>query len=97
VAGRAVRVSTERIVDAAATMLETWAANLRVSASLCQDAIADGDPDGLGIDRLQGRSEAYSDVAKALQASADDVRGRVQSVAKPRLRAVPSTSKERDH
>jgi hypothetical protein len=90
-------MSTERIVDAAATMLETWAKHLMESAVLCDEAIREGDPDGFGVDFLRGKATAYEDVSRALQASADDVRGRVQPVAKPRLRAVPSTSKERDH
>jgi hypothetical protein len=70
-------MTTERIIDAAATMLETWA-------------------DGIGLARLRGRMEAYDDVAAALQASADDVRLRVQPPEHPPLRVVPSTSKERD-
>jgi catechol-2,3-dioxygenase len=90
-------VSTERIVDAAADMLETWAKHLDESARLCYQSMRDGDPDGHGIEFLRGKAAAYWDVSKALQASADDVRGRVQPVEKPRLRAVPSTSKERDH
>jgi hypothetical protein len=90
-------MSTERIVDAAATMLETWAKHLHESADLCEQAIRDGDPAGSGISYIEGQAHAYRDVAEALQASADDVRGRVQPVAKPRLRAVPSTNKERDH
>jgi hypothetical protein len=89
-------LSTERIIDAAATMLETWAQNLGESARLCEQDIDQGDPRGCGISYLHGCADTYRDVANALQASADDVRGRVQPVEKPRLRAVPSTSKERD-
>jgi hypothetical protein len=89
-------MTTERIIDAAATMLETWAESLRRSAQLCSQAIQDGDPDGIGLARLRGRMEAYDDVAAALQASADDVRRGVQPPEHPPLRAVPSTSKERD-
>jgi hypothetical protein len=94
-------VSTERIVDAAADMLETWAKHLDESARLCYQSMRDGDPDGHGIEFLRGKAAAYWDVSKALQASADDVRRRRQAAnpipGGPTLRAVPSTSKERDH
>jgi hypothetical protein len=90
-------VSTELINDAAATVLERWAASFRETSGLALQSIQEGDPDGYGIGELVGRYKAFEEAAAALQASADDVRGRVQPVAKPRLRAVPSTNKERDH
>ena len=67
-------MTTERIIDAAATMLETWARHLQESADLAGDQIRQGDPDGHGIGFLAGCAHAYRETAEALQASADDVR-----------------------
>ena len=46
VGGGGAGVSTERIIDAAATMLETWAKPLHDERRPVQEAIRDGDPDG---------------------------------------------------
>ena len=89
-------MTTERIVEAAATMLETWADHLRTSAALAYDQIERGDPDGHGINFLKGSAATYNDVAAALQASADDVRGRRVPPEGPLLRAVPSPSEEKE-
>lgn len=88
-------MSTERIVEAAATMLETWAASLRASAQLVSDQIQAGDPKGVGVVKLEGMWLAYTDVAEALQASADHARGR-RTDEGPLLRAVQSTNEEKE-
>ena len=76
-------MSTEREALTVTQHLDAWAKGFREAAELHRQAVRDGDPAGIGIARLVGRAEAYTDASQALTAASTDIKYRRRDGHKP--------------